>query len=99
MGDLDFRIMNLLASTSKELKLKIEAILTGKDTHKRHEDPDARTITQSEAAKRLNVSRTTIFRMVREGILSAVPMRGKKRILLASVFDYTLKARSQNNVR
>ena len=54
-------------------------------------DPDTRTVTQSEAAKRMQVSRSTIYRLAKDGVLASVPMRGRTRIVLASVFDYIRK--------
>lgn len=58
-------------------------------------DPDTRTVTQSEAAKRMQVSRSTIYRLAKDGVLASVPMRGRTRIVLASVFDYILKHRKE----
>lgn len=61
---------------------------TGQMVMPRIKDPDTRTITQSEAARRLQVSRTTVYRMAKDGLLASVPMRGRTRIVLASVFAY-----------
>lgn len=58
-------------------------------------DPDTRTITQSEAAKRMQVSRSTIYRLAKDGVLASVPMRGRTRIVLASVFDYICKHKEE----
>lgn len=45
------------------------------------------TIPRIEAAKRLGVSRTTIYRLCKEGGLRTVKIRRRDRILLASVYD------------
>lgn len=58
-------------------------------------DPDTRTVTQSEAAKRMQVSRSTIYRLAKDGVLASVPMRGRTRIVLASVFDYICKHKEE----
>ena len=58
-------------------------------------DPDTRTVTQSEAAKRMQVSRSTIYRLAKDGDLASVPMRGRTRIVLASVFDYICKHKEE----
>lgn len=91
MPELDcLRILNLLAQATPKTRRDVEALLSGKrEEHSTHTDPDVRTITQGEAARRLNVSRTTIFRLVREGSLATVSVRGKKRVLLSSVFAFT----------
>lgn len=91
MPELDcLRILNLLAQATPKTRRDVEALLSGKrEEPSTHTDPDVRTITQGEAARRLNVSRTTIFRLVREGSLATVLVRGKKRVLLSSVFAFT----------
>lgn len=49
---------------------------------------DIRTVTQREAARMLNVSVSTIWRLIGEDAIKAVDMRGKKRVLLASLYEF-----------
>jgi len=49
------------------------------------DDLSAMTITQSEAAERLSVSRWTIWRLLRDGELEAVRIRGKTLVSTRSV--------------
>lgn len=49
-------------------------------------DPDIRTFSEPEAAKRLRVSRATVARMKRDGILKTRCVRGVNRITAASLF-------------
>ena len=71
---------------------KAYGILTGIEKAKEpSRDPDARLVSQGLAAKKLNVSRTTIFRMLKDGELIGVNVRGKRRILLSSVYELITK--------
>ena len=71
---------------------KAYGILTGKEKAKEpSRDPDARLVSQGLAAKKLNVSRTTIYRMLKDGELIGVNVRGKRRILLSSVYELITK--------
>ena len=67
----------LLTATPSELK-KIEAVFTGEGPT----DPgDRRLLTIAQAARALNVSRTTIWRLLRDGGLPCVEIRpGSRRI-------------------
>jgi len=51
-------------------------------------DDDCRLVTYTEAAKRLNLSRPTVYRLARAGRLEAVPLGGAMRIRLSSVMDF-----------
>jgi len=53
-------------------------------------DPDMRLVTQTEAAKRLGISRVTVWRLIREGELLGVEVRGKVRVRMDSVRVYAL---------
>ncbi len=56
-------------------------------------DEDVKSITQTEAARRLNVGRSTIGRMMRKGVFVTVHLDGTNRINLRSFLDY---ARGRN---
>jgi excisionase family DNA binding protein len=81
------RMIKLFAANPKTLA-RIDAILDGSDTTPTPVDMDCRTITFTEAARRLGVSRPTIYRLTRAGRLAVVPLGGVNRIKLQSVFDY-----------
>ncbi len=51
-------------------------------------ETDTRLITYTEAAKRLNISRPTVYRLVRDGRLDVVPLGGVNRITLRSVMKF-----------
>jgi len=53
-------------------------------------DPDMRLVTQREAAKRLGISSTTLWRLMREGSIYSVDVRGKKRVRMDSLRAYAL---------
>ena len=51
-------------------------------------DADIRLITYTDAAKRLNLSRPTVYRLAKLGRLEVVPLNGVNRIRLSSVFAF-----------
>jgi len=51
-------------------------------------DIDCRLVTYTEAARRLNLSRVTVYRLVKFGRLDVVPLDGVNRIRLKSVIDF-----------
>ena len=82
------RMMKLLAATPETLA-KVDAVLDGRDGRAAKADDDCRLVTYTEAARRLNLSRPTIYRLVKLGRLDAVPLSGEaSRIRLKSVIDY-----------
>lgn len=84
-----------IATANSETLARVDAVLNGTDggtIAKREED--TRLITYTEAAKRLNLSRPTIYKLVKMGRLATVPIDGVRRIRLQSVFDYANGRRS-----
>ena len=81
------RMMKLLAATPQTLA-KADAILNGSDGMTAKADDDCRLVTYTEAAKRLNLSRPTVYRLVKLGRLEVVPLDGVNRIRLKSVVDF-----------
>ena len=86
MGERE-RMMKLLAANPQTLA-KVDAVLDGRDGKTGKADADLRLLTYTEAAKRLNLSRPTVYRLVRLGRLQAVPLDGTSRIRLQSVIDF-----------
>lgn len=86
------RMMKLLAANPATLA-KVDAVLNGTDGKPGKDDSDCRLVTYTEAAKRLNVSRVTVYRLVRLGRLDIVPLDGVNRIRLQSVIDFASGAK------
>lgn len=78
-------------TTDRQLLSRIADVLTRTDkTQRESKERETRLITQAEAAKRLGVSTTTVWRLIKEGSLSVVSVRGKQRVRLASLTRYAL---------
>ena len=72
----------LLTATPSELK-KIEAVFTGEGAT---EPTDRRLLSIAQAAAALGISRTSIWRMLRDGRLPCVELRkGSRRIPSAAI--------------
>jgi len=80
-----------LATASQSVLARIDAILCGEDTTSGKQDTDCRTITFSEAARRMGLSRPTVYRLAKAGRLHTVPLNGVSRILLSSVVECVSK--------
>jgi excisionase family DNA binding protein len=81
------RMMKLLAANPQTLA-KVDAVLDGTDGKPDKADADLRLVTFTEAAKRLNLSRPTVYRLAKAGRLEVVPLDGINRIRLKSVIDF-----------
>lgn len=79
--------MQKLLTASPTMLAKIDKVLDGEDASPKPE-ADCRTITFTQAAKRLGVSRPTIYRLTKAGRLKVVPLLGVNRIALSSVVDF-----------
>jgi len=86
MGERE-RMMKLLAANPQTLA-KVDAVLNGTDGKPGNADDDCRLVTYTEAAKRLNLSRPTVYRLAKLGRLEIVPLDGVNRIRLKSVIDF-----------
>lgn len=83
-------ITAVAVTTDKRVLSRIADIISHKETCPSGKKPEAETrlITQSDAAKRLGVSTTTVWRLIKEGSLETVSVRGKQRVKLASILRY-----------
>jgi len=80
----------LLTATPSELK-KIEAVFTGEGAT---EPTDRRLLSIAQAARALNLSRTTVWRMLRDGGLPFVEIRpGSRRVPSQAVTEFAQKGR------
>lgn len=85
--DNNERIIAFLRASEDQLKL-IDEILEGRNRPSVKEEAETRLITQEEAARRLGISRTTVWRLIKEGALLTVRQRGKQRVRLDSLLRY-----------
>ena len=76
-----------IATANPAVLARVDAILCG-DTTPTKPEADCRLVTYVEAAKRLNVSRPTVYRLAKAGRLDVVPLDGVNRIRLKSVIDF-----------
>lgn len=85
-------IMKAILAADKKTLQRVSDVLENKAPPAQHRTQDAETrlITQAEAAKRLGVSTTTVWRLIKDGSLSVVSVRGKQRVRLASLTRYAL---------
>ena len=77
-----------LGATVEQRKAAFEALRIPSRREGGKLDADVRLVTYTEAAKRLNVSRPTVYRLARAGRLEVVPLDGVNRIRLKSVIDF-----------
>ena len=76
----------LLTATPSELK-KIEAVFTGEGAT---EPTDRRLYNIQQAARELNISRTSVWRLLRDGRLPFVELRpGSRRIPSAAITEFS----------
>jgi excisionase family DNA binding protein len=68
-------------------RAKIELLLNGDESVVAQPIADGRTCTQAEAARRLRVSRPTVIKWMKAGVLRSVNLTGIPRVLLTSVDD------------
>ena len=77
-----------IATANPQTLAKVDAVLNGTDGKPVKVDDDCRLVTYTEAAKRLNLSRPTVYRLVKLGRLEVVPLDGVNRIRLQSVINF-----------
>lgn len=85
-------ITAVAVTTDKGMLSRIADILNHREQHaaSRTQDRETRLLTQKEAAKRLSLSTTSLWRLIREGSIETVNVRGRRRVRLASLMDYSL---------
>lgn len=81
------RMIKVATATPIE-KAKIDAIFNHTDGDTKKPEADTRTVTYTDAAKRLGLSRPTVYRLTRAGRLRTVKLCGVSRIVLSSVVDF-----------
>ncbi len=79
-----------IATANPAVLARVDAVLCG-DTTAQKPEACLRLITYTEAAKRMGVSRPTVYRLAKAGRLEIVPLNGVNRIRLQSVVDCVSK--------
>lgn len=84
-------IMRSIFNADKDTLKRIAEVLSGEEERCRdnQKEIETRLLTQAEAAKRLNVSTTSIWRLIKEGRLQVVNVRGRRRVRLSSLIRYS----------
>ena len=85
--DATKRLQTILTASPAVLA-KVDALLAGDESHLPRRDPDTCTCTLTEAARRLNVSRPTVYRLIKRGALKSVELNGVSRVSLQSLFNF-----------
>lgn len=83
------QILGALANADERTLSIVGRVLTGETVPDENSDPDVRTVNATKAAKRLGVSRMTVYRMMNEGRLQTLTLRGVRRIRLSSVLAFS----------
>ena len=82
-------IMAIAKSTDEEILARVASILQHPDTASSpRTEEETRLLTQADAAKRLGVSTTTVWRLIKEKKLKAISVRGKQRVQLKSLLSF-----------
>jgi len=77
-----------LATADDATLEQVDRVLMGERLTPANGEQSLALLTLTETAKRLNVSRVTIYRMLQRGTLKSVPLNGVHRIKMQSVLDY-----------
>lgn len=80
--------MQMILNAPPAMLAKIDAVLLGDETHVPKQDPDCRTCTLTEAARRMGVSRPTIYRMIKSKKILTAELNGVSRVVLQSLFNH-----------
>lgn len=84
------RLVHLANASTKQLAM-IDAVLTGDESaYTQRADRDIRTCTYTEAARRIGMSRKSVYRMVAKRQIKTVWLAGQPRILLSSLQNLVL---------
>ena len=88
------RMTLLLAATPDTLR-RVDRILSGEPIEGATAPSDRRLLSIQQAADALGVSRTTVWRLLRDGQLPCVEIRpGSRRVPSAAVTEFAKKGRS-----
>ena len=80
------RMVRVATATPAE-KAKIDAIFNHQDADERKPEADCTLATYTQVARKLKLSRPSIYRLCKMGRLEVVPICGVNRIRMQSVLD------------
>lgn len=81
-------VTTILNTYDNKLLAKVEQLLNGDTSHVQDAIPDIRTCTFTEAARRLNVARSTLYRLIKRGAIKVINLNGNPRVVLQSLVAY-----------
>jgi len=84
-------VFDLLARLTEPTLAKMIDVAKGRNAIPTPLDGGTLTTSGEKAARRLGVSKTTIWRMVKDGTLKTIEIRGKNRILSDSLIEFVRK--------
>lgn len=86
--------MTLLLAATPDVLRRVDRILSGEPTETKTDPGDRRLLSIQQAADALGVSRTTTWRLLRDGALPSVEIRpGSRRVPSAAITAFAQKGR------
>ena len=79
------RRMTLLLAATPDVLKRIDRILSGEPTEGTTDPGDRKLLSIKQTAAAMGVSRTTVWRMLRDGGLPFVELRGSRRVPSAAI--------------
>ena len=95
----DIERIEMLCHASKTTKQEIDNLLLGKpktgssDTSRCE---DLRTYTVTTAAKKLNLCRKTVYKLIGSGEIAVIQMGNRKRVRHSAIIDYLTNSNHNN---
>jgi len=88
--------MTMLLAASPDTLRRVDRVLTGEPTETKTDPGDRRLLSIAQAARALNLSRTSVWRMLRDGRLPFIELRpGSRRIPSAAVTEFARRGVAQ----
>ena len=85
------QLMKALLAADKPTLEKVADVLTHRERPAAPRvNKETRLITQRDAAKRLSISTTSLWRLIKENAIETVNVRGRRRVRLASLEEFAL---------
>lgn len=87
---IDQLMKALLAADKPTLEKVADVLMHRERPAAPHVNKETRLITQRDAAKRLSISTTSLWRLIKENAIETVNVRGRRRVRLASLEEFAL---------
>lgn len=78
----------ILNTYDKKLLERIAQVINGASAKAQEESLELRTCTITEAAQRLNISRSTAYKLIERGAIKTVNLNGNRRVVVQSMVNY-----------